>query len=198
MAYVTLATFKTYTENQRTGTSNDARLQAALDAAHQGIDDYLGRAMVVADTGSARSFAPTGGDILLDIFDCTTITSVVENGLTLTAGTDYQAEPLGAINASGAASPYWTLRRLNGTGWYADRANYGRATVVVTATWGWASIPYPVVEACKMLAKDIAQARELRGDVGGFGEFGSVRIRQNPIVSSMLASYRKLPRWDVI
>ena len=197
MAYVTLQTFKTYIENERTGTANDDRLQAALDAAHQGIDDFLGRAMVVASGSTTRSYAPDG-DELLTIHDCTTITAVTENGVTLTAGTMYQAEPLNNLTESGATWPYWQLRRLNGYGWYTNPASYGAVTVTVTGTFGWAAIPTPVVEACKMLAKDIAAARELRGDVAGFGEYGVVRIRQSPQISGLLAPYRKTPRWAVL
>lgn len=197
MAYVTLATFKNYLENQRTGTANDARLQAALDAAHRGIDDYLGRPMVVADTPSARLYAPDG-DELLTIHDCTTVTVVTENGATLTAGTDYQAEPLNNLTDSGQTWPYYTLRRLNSVGWFCTASNYGAATVSVTGTWGWVAIPHPVVEACKMLAKDIAGARELKGDVGGFNEFGAVRIRQNKLIADLLKDYRKTKLWDVL
>ena len=196
-AYVTLATFKSYIENKRTGTANDDRLQAALDAAHRGIDDFLGRTMSVAGSASARSYAPDG-DELLTIHDCTTITSVTENGLTLTANVDYQAEPLNGITETGATWPYWQLRRLNGYGWYTNPPTYGAVTVSVNAAWGWAAIPYPVVEACKMLAKDIAAARELRGDVAGFGEYGVVRIRQNTQINGLLAPYRKTPRWAVL
>lgn len=197
MAYVTLATFKAYLENQRTGTNNDNRLQAALDAAHQGIDDYLGRPMVVASTSSTRSYAPDGDELLV-IHDCTTITTVTENGATLTAGTDYQAEPLNNLTDAGATWPYWQLRRLNGYGWYCTASNYGAVTVTVNASWGWQAIPYPVVEACKMLAKDIAGARELRGDVAGFTDFGAVRIRQNAQIATLLGPYRKVQKWAVL
>jgi len=123
---------------------------------------------------------------------------VTENGATLTAGTDYQAEPLNNLTDAGQTWPYYTLRRLNGIGWFATAGNYGAATVSVNASWGWLAIPYPVVEACKMLGKDIAQARELKGDVGGFNEFGAVRIRQNKLIADLLKDYRKTKMWDVL
>jgi hypothetical protein len=189
-AFVTLATFKTYLENQRTGASNDARLQAALDSGHRAIRDYLGRGVSTADaSATVRSYAADGDEVLF-IHDCAEITAVTENGVTLVAGTDYQAEPLNGIGADGETWPYYQLRRLNGIGWYTNPASYGAVTVTVNAKWGWPDVPTPIVEACKMLSKDIAAARELRGDVGGFGEFGVVRIRQNSLIASMLAPYK--------
>lgn len=189
MAYVTLTTFKAYIQNERTGTANDDRLQAALDAAHQGIDNWCARKFAVASGSSARVYRPAPGSRMLWVHDCTTITSVVEDGTTLASGTDFQPEPLNGITAAGESVPYDCLRRLGYQAWWYED---DEPTVTVTASWGWAAIPSPVVEACKLLAKDIATAREVQfGDVAGFGEFGAVRIRSNPQVAALIAPYRR-------
>lgn len=187
MAYVTLTDFKAYLEASRTGVSNDQRLQAALDAAHAAIDDHLGRAMVVATGSTTRLYAPDD-DLLLNINDATAVTVVAESGVTL-AATAYQLEPLNGRNIAGTVTPYNMIRRLGGC-WYAG-PTFGQATISVTATFGWAAIPAPVVESCKILAKDIALTRELRGDVAGFDDFGAVRIRQNAQLAGMLQPYRR-------
>lgn len=186
MAKVTLAVFKVYIENQRTGSDNDARLQAALDAADRGIDIHCGRNIAVAGAASERVFrpgSPTSRYLAID--DCTTITSVAEDGSTLTANTDYVADPLNQLSQWGETWPTEGLFRVDRY-WY---WNDVRTTVSINATWGWTAIPTPVVEACKMLAKDIAASREFRGDVAGFGEFGAVRIRQSPQLLAMLDDY---------
>lgn len=188
MAYVALSTFKAYLENQRSGTGNDDRLQAALDAAHQAIDNACARRFAIASGSSARVYRPgSTGSRELWIHDCTAISSVVEDGSALGA-TEYQAEPLNGLTWAGESVPYTCLRRTAGLAWWWD---HDEPTVTVTATWGWAAIPTPVVEACKILAKDIALTREVQFDVANFGEFGALRVRQNPQVNALLLPYRR-------
>ncbi len=193
MAYVTLESFKAYLITQRGSAANDSHLQAALDAAHQAIDNHCARKFVVASGSSARVYRPRSRTSpLLSIHDCTAITSVVEDGTTLVSLTDYVAEPLNGLTWSGESVPYDSLRRVSGHWLYEDAP-----TVTVTASWGWAAIPYPVVEACRMLAKDIATTREVQFDVAAFGEFGAVRIRQNPQVNALVSPYVRIESWGI-
>lgn len=190
MPIVTLSTFKDYARNEL-GTADDAAVQSALDAAHYSAYDYLGRSLEPAGAASARSFVPLSADVL-DIDDCTTITSVVNNGITV-AASDYQAEPIGNRSGSMATVPFTHLRILTGD-WYMWN---NRASVTVTATWGWASAPAAAVEAVKILAKDILHQRDNRSGVAGFGEFGSVRVRQNPYVAMLLDPLRRGDSWGI-
>lgn len=197
MAYVSLSTFKVYIQNERTGTDNDNRLQAALDAAELGVNRFCGRKFDVASGSSARTYSPPGPTHkLLSIHDCTTITSVVEGTTTLTSGTHYVPLPRNGLTWAGDTVPYDSLERIGaGTCWYYDQ---GATAVTVTASWGWAATPAPVIEATKLLAKDLARAREVEfGDVAGFGEFGAVRIRSNPQVAALLAPYRRIETWGI-
>jgi hypothetical protein len=61
----------------------------------------------------------------------------------------------------------------------------------VTAAWGWAVRPAPVIEATKILAKDILMQRDTRNGVAAFGEFGSLRVRLNPYVEELLKPFVK-------
>jgi len=132
MGIVTLATFKTYVRDEAAGL-NDTTLQGYVDAASQGLNNACGRQWVVASGGAtARSFQPSGWSQTLFINDCTTITSVVDNGSTLVAGTDYQAEPLNHLSDAGETVPYYRLYKPR-TYWI---SNSGFASVVVTRGCG--------------------------------------------------------------
>jgi hypothetical protein len=191
VAICTLSTFKDYARNEL-GTADDTAIQAALDAAHSSAYQYVGRSLEVAGASSARTFVPIAYD-LLRIDDCATITSVVNNGTTLTTA-DYQAEPVGNRNFSGAYQPIEQLRMINGGAWYIDS---GKATVTVTAAWGWSAAPAAGVEAVKILAKDILMQRDTRNGVAGFGEFGSVRVRMNPYVAMLLDPLRRVASFGI-
>lgn len=186
MAIVTLPDFKSYARNEL-GTADDVTILAALDAAHEMAYDYLGRSLELAGSASVRQFVPQSLTVLR-IDDCTTVTSVVNNTTTL-AASDYQTEPVGNRAASGAYRPITMLRLINGGSWYMDA---GEATVAVTATWGWSAAPAAGIEAVKVLAKDILHQRDNRSGVAGFGEFGAVRVRQNPYVTMLLDPLRRV------
>lgn len=190
MPIVTLASLKDYARNEL-GTADDVAIQAALDAAHYSAYDYAGRQFELAGAASARTFVPTSWHIL-EISDCTSITSVVNNGTTV-AASDYQAEPVGGRSDSGATVPFTRLRMLTGA-WYCWN---GQASVTVTATWGWAAAPAAAVEAVKILAKDILHQRDNRSGVAGFSEFGAVRVRQNPYVAMLLDPLRRIEAFGI-
>ena len=187
MSYVLLADFKSWVRNEL-GTAEDSILQAGLDAAVVAVNEHCGRSFTVAGAASARSFVPESYRLVI-IDDCTSVTSVVENGAAV-AASGYQLEPLNGRRPSGLAVPYDQIRRIYGD-WYIDASDEGRATLVVTAAWGWAATPAPVIEATKILAKDILMQRDTRNGVAAFGEFGSLRVRLNPYVEELLKPFVK-------
>lgn len=183
--------FKNYVRDQV--STDDATTQAALDAATVMVADFCQRDFALAGTATARSYTPPTSDTqVLRIHDCTTITSVVEDGATLSAGA-YQAEPVNLVSWSGLTRPIEQLRRY-GTPWF---YNQGRSTVVVTATWGWSAVPASVVDATKIIAKDILVQRNNNSGVAGFGEFGAVRVRMNPIAIDLLRPLRRVEAFGV-
>ncbi len=187
MAYVSLTDFKSWVRNEL-GTAEDSILQAGIDAAVIAVNEHCGRSFDIAGSPSARSFVPESYRLVI-IDDCTSVTSVVENGDTI-AASGYQLEPLNGRRPSGLAVPYDQIRRIYGD-WYIDATDEGRATIVVTAAWGWAVRPAPVIEATKILAKDILMQRDTRNGVAAFGEFGSLRVRLNPYVEELLKPFVK-------
>ena len=178
--YLTVASYKDWA-NDDTSASDDL-IEEAINASEEWIDTESGRRLVVVDgstTATAQSFRPDGS-CYLNIPDAAEITSVVENGTTLTEDTHFQAEPFGNLHPTTAAyRPYDRLTRLDAF-WY---TNGPRATVVVTAKWGWTAIPSAVVTAARVLTSDWLANRQVRlGVVGSTADGFSIGIRENPNV----------------
>lgn len=188
----TTEVIKSYLRNEKP-TEDDALYGEALNAAIRTISDACQREFVVAGTPAARSFVPDHCSGWLYIGDCTSVTSVVENGTTLTVGTHYQLEPVRSTNWAGMTQPYNALRRLDGW-WY---TNGPRATVAVTAAWGWAAIPDRVVEAIKLLTKDIIDNREVSLGLVAVTEQSGISARMNPVVRSTIDAFRSVQSWGI-
>lgn len=169
---------------------------AAINSAENDIDTALGRRMIVAaGSATARSYAPkVPNTSVLMIDDAATITSVVENGVTLVAGVDYRAEPTNGVNAAGDPVPYHRLVRL-GAHWHYSTDH--TLTVVVTATWGWSAIPALVVDACRVLTRDSLANRHTRFGLAGITEAGGVGVRENDLVTKMKSRYGRSRRFGI-
>lgn len=185
MAIVTLAAFKAYVRDEAAGL-NDTVLQGYIDAASQALNNACQRKWVVASGGATpRSFQPHGLSCLLPIHDCTTITSVVDNGVTLTTGVDYQPEPLNHLSAAGETVPFHKLMKPS-SHWYSSN---GLASVVVTATWGWAAIPFQITQACLVLGKELCNNQDVRFGIVAVNEAAAFGIRQNKVVRDAVEAY---------
>lgn len=184
MAYVDDETLRAYLKVQRVDPADDALMLAARDAAEGAINDYTGREFIVASGSSTRTFTSSNGD-LLTIPDATSVGLVVVNGTTL--GTDeYQLEPLNGRTSSGRQVPYSRIRRWS---YWIQPGFAGQAMITITANWGWTAIPPQVVEACKILTKDILANRDVNFGIAGFGDY-AVRARANPQVGMLLQPFR--------
>jgi hypothetical protein len=63
--------------------------------------------------------------------------------------------------------------------------------VEVTGVFGWPAVPAPVVQATMLVASELFRLRDAPFGVAGFGEFGAVRVRENPKVAALLDPYCK-------
>lgn len=184
MAYLSLDEFTGYVGSEL--AADRTSLQAALLAAEQAINDHCGRNFnTTATSATARSYLPCGDVVVThDIGDTTGL--IISNfGSTVASGT-YQLEP-NPVSWAGVTQPYYRIRLLNGAYW---TQSGGQATVTVTAKWGWPAVPAQVVEATAILAKDLAHLRQNRFGVAGFGEYGVIRVRDNPHVVMLLSRLR--------
>jgi hypothetical protein len=183
VAYVTLPEFTTYVGSEI--AANQPDLAIALAAAEATINEHCQRCFdVAAVTSITRRYVPESSTVVRihDIADNTNLV-VTDDGTTVAAA-DFQLEPLNGLLKDGTVTAYHTLRRINGSSWMWG----GReATVSVTSTrWGWVAVPAKVKEATLVLAKDFAALKDTRFGVAGWGEFGVVRMRENPQVMFLL------------
>lgn len=185
--YVSVSTFKDYARVE-TATADDTEIEAAINAAEQQLDIACQRRFVVASGATARLYAPQTLT-LLRIHDTTTVTAVVNNGVTVAAA-NYQLEPVNGLTWAGETVPY-TQVRLLGTGEWDFGDFDGKASISVTGTWGWAAIPAPIVEACKVLAKDILGNRDVRFGLVAVTEAAGISARTNPIVRTAVEQYKR-------
>ena len=127
-----------------------------------------GRSWTLATgTPSTRYYAPRAvGQDLIRIHDCVSVTSVTNDGTTVpvwaTATGGYQLEPINGLDWAGETRPYQSIRYI-GSRWKFD--NY-RATVAVSANWGWSVLPSQVVRATYAIAKDFWAYRNSENTAG--------------------------------
>jgi hypothetical protein len=167
----------------------DALYEDAINAAETIIDNACRRRFeLVADAAVAeeRLFRPTGSATLY-INDCTEITSVVSGGATLTLDTEYSVEPLNGLSEIGEPWPYYALVRYGG--WWPYYTYGPTAFVAVTAKWGWPAIPPQIREACKIIAKDVFNQRDIRFGLVTVSDVGGVGTRENRIVRDAVRDY---------
>lgn len=180
--YLERETFRDWTRNEIKG--GDDLIDQAIAAAEELIDSEAGRSLVLVDESvapTAQQFRPLHNVPFLDIPDAAEVTSVVENGNPLVVDEDYVLEPFGNLDpATQAWRPYHQVTKAHGC-WY---TNGHLPTVTVTARWGWAEIPAVVVEACKVLAQDWLEHRNVRlGVVGSTNDGFSIGVRSSPLVA---------------
>lgn len=180
--YASLAQMKTFLKRDPEDTRDDELIQAALESVTAEIDNVCERTFNRDLVATARTFPVCLGALRVDDFYSTA-------GLII-GGTAY-------------SSTTWTLRPRNGVlngrrGWaYTSIVPaYGitssltvGADVTITALWGWADVPAPVHEACKIATADTLGLKDARFGVAGYGEFGPIRVRDNAMVMRKLQPY---------
>lgn len=197
--YATLAQVKS--SLRLTDNIDDPLIELAIEAASREIDSYCSR--VFYNMGTSARFFSASDPYFCPIDDLISITelatALTSNGnydtvwANPTAGQnngDYQLEPLNATAPTdGIISPYTGIRAL----WrYLFPTIGGNALVRVTGTWGWASIPTPVKQACVIQAARIFKRNDSPLGVAGFGDMGVMRVssQMDPDVRQLIEPYR--------
>lgn len=193
----TIISVKQVKDYLKDATTYDEWLFAeANDAAVAYLTNQTGREWVevtAATTATARVYRPTMYSDVLWIHDAASITSVVENGATLTAGTDYIVEPLNNLSAGGAWRPTDRLIRWSGP-WYHDGP---KPTVTVTAKWGWSTMPTGYLVPFCVCAKAYLEARDVALGLVGISETGGVGQREAKAVADFIRDYRGHASWGI-
>lgn len=191
--YATLAELKS-----RVGisdTDDDSKLTSALTAASRALEKWCKRQFNDAGSATARVYYPLDPRLVV-VDDFHTVTGLIVAHDTDDNGTfdetwltgDYQLEPLNGIRDGVDGWPYQRIRAVEALTFYSGR----RPSVQVTARWGWAAVPAPVKEATLMLAEEIFKMKDAPFGVAGFGDFGFVRVRDNPKVATLVKDYRRI------
>jgi hypothetical protein len=107
----------------------------------------------------------------------------------LAINTDFQPHPRNAL-LEVPACPYTELRIVPvGSQAFFPRAMYGRASVQVTAKFGWPAIPDDVLQACMIQAGQIAKAKDAVFGGVALGDGGAamyLRATLNPMARALL------------
>jgi hypothetical protein len=175
-------------------TAGSDRLIGAVLSASRGIEKFCNRQFNDAGSASARVYRPDSRcGVRVDDF-CTVTGLVVKSdddndGVfeTTWSAVDYQCEPLNGVVDGESGWPFWTISAVGNRVFPC----YRRASVQVTARWGWDEVPAAVTEACRIAAEEVFKLRDTPFGVGGYGDFGVIRVRDNPFTARMLNPYRR-------
>lgn len=175
-----------------TGTNEDDALEEALRAASTWIDNHTERQFGADVDASARIYhsLATGALWIDDFWTTDGLVVKTDSGNdgtyeTTWTSSDYQALPA----TSHTGWPYGRLLAVGNRSFSNDRGV--RSPIEVTAKWGWATVPSPVKEATLILAEALHKLKDAPFGVAGFDQWGSVRVRENPYVCSLLEPYRR-------
>ncbi|GGK32138.1 hypothetical protein GCM10010124_26160 [Pilimelia terevasa] len=177
-------------------TEDDFEIQQAVETAAREIDDWCKRHFF-RQAGTRVYAADSPYRCTVD--DLVSVTSVRTDEAgdgafeTTWAGSDYQLRPVNAT-AGAVPRPYRQVWAVGGRTWPHHRAVLARAErVEVTGVFGWPAVPTNVKAAARILAAEQLKLKDAPFGVAGFGEFGAVRVRDNPIAVRLLRSYRRRP-----
>jgi hypothetical protein len=188
--YATLAELKAYASVQK--NTHDDLLGDALSAASRGIELVCHRQFNTDAAATARVYRPLHGRIVeVDDFHTTTGLVVATDGAgdgtydTAWTSADFQLEPLNGVVGGQPGWPFSMVRAVNSLLF----PTAGRASVQVTAAWGWPAVPTPVKQACLIVAEELFKLKDAPFGVAGMDTYGTVRVRENPMVMRKLAPY---------
>lgn len=189
-SYVTLNQLKAHLGIDLTDTAKDDLLTVALQSASQEIENHCHRQFNKVDSPSARIYRVDFCElIVVDDFYTTA-------GMTIKIGpigggfgpawatSQYRLEPQNGVVNGIPGWPYW---RIALTPWAVPLFSFEE--LEVTAAWGWGAVPAPVKESCLLLAAMNWKLRDAPLGVAGFKDFGTTKVRDNPIATARLCPY---------
>ncbi|MBN1174527.1 MAG: hypothetical protein JXA67_20330 [Micromonosporaceae bacterium] len=187
--YITRAELAAYV--RIADTQDDAELDVAITTASRAVDSWCNRQFGLADAPVARTYTAeydyVQGLWVVPIDDLMTV-----SGLTVAVdGTAVTAYSLSPVNAAADGRP-WTRLVFTDD---AEATPLGDAgEVVITAQWGWTSVPGPVKLATRLQASRFMVRRDSPFGVAGSPTNGSelrLLARVDPDVAVSLRGYSR-------
>jgi hypothetical protein len=190
--YCTLNDLKASLRIPVSDTIDDDLLELAIESASRDIDQASERFFY--SSAETRIFMPQDSlnTVIDDLSAVSTIkTSSAANGtfdITWTSS-DYQLMPLNGI-AGGMVLPYDRIYAV-GDYWFPQAGQ--EATVEVTGTFGFTSVPTAIKQATVLLSARIFKRNDSPGGVMGFGDLGIIRVgRMDPDIEKLIQPFRKI------
>lgn len=173
---------------------DDTIIERAIESATDTISLYCDRSFL--STTATRKFTPESKNLVY-IDDLVSVTSVkissAANGvydITLSAS-DYQLEPLNGV-VGGISG--WPATAIRAVGSYEFPFWQDRATVEVTGSFGWASVPRNVRQATILQAARVFKRGDSPMGVISSPDLGFIRVgsKLDPDVAQLLEGYRSM------
>lgn len=174
---------------------HDARLETAIEAASRMIEAECRRKFTPDSVVSARVFYPLSS-YRVYVDDISTTTGLIvatdpgnDGTFDVTvASTDYQLEPLNGVR-DGITWPYTSILAVESTWWPCTT----RASVQVTAKWGWPAVPVDIEQACLVQAVALFKAADAPFGATGTIDGGVLRIRSalHPTAAALVKPFRR-------
>jgi len=180
-----------------TDTQDDFELTLAVQAASRSIDEICGRYFWRGT--DTRTYIPESmwRQSVDDLVSVTTL-KVDRDGdgvyeETWTSGTDYALEVApGRYNtgSKGEQWPYTAFTVINSgkllpfiwPWWHLD-------AIQVTGVFGWPAVPLAVKQAALIAAADLFKLKDAPFGVAGISDLGALRVKDNPMITKLLARY---------
>lgn len=193
--YCTLDELKDYLKIPAAKENFDDLLEDALASATTEINETCNRQFNRVDDdedATERSFERVNPNLVyVDDFYTTEDLVVTVADVDLTLGTDFQLMPLNGVVSGEPGWPFWKIKVRDGIVVPAGGFS-GEAPVVVTAKWGWAAVPAPVKQACKIMAAENFQMKDTPFGVAGMDMFGTpLRVRDNRIAAGKIMRFTR-------
>jgi hypothetical protein len=190
--YITATEFKT--RIGATTNTSDLRIAEHIAAASREIDSMCGRRFNADAAATARIYHPIDSHrvIIDDALEITAVaTDTADDGSYSTswASTDYATYPLNGVGPNRQSGwPTTQLVAIENRTFPLHR----RASVQVTAKWGWTAVPDDVKEACYLIAHRLYYERDVpSGVLPGSAEFGGTGLRELRSVDKLLKPYKR-------
>lgn len=178
-----------------TSDTSDLEILGAVTAVSRWIEDHCER--VFYRTTATRTY-PATGPYRMAVHDLVSLTSLKTDPdgdgtyETTWTASDYQLLR-GSMVLRPEEVPYTGIKAI-GSYLFPENCATGRENLIeVTGVFGWSSVPDPVRQAAAVWATDLLKLSTMAFGIAGYGEYGAVRARPNPIVDALLAPYRRNP-----
>ncbi|MDG4796211.1 hypothetical protein [Micromonospora sp. WMMD1082] len=174
-------------------TMSDLEILGSVTAVSRWIEDHCERTFYRQT--ATRTYDATG-PLRVAVHDLVEVTALATDDgsgsyATTWAPSDFQLLR-SAMVLRPEESPYTAIKAVAGRSF--PSCTSGREQrIQVAGVFGWPMVPEPVRQAAAIWATDLLKLGTMAFGIAGYGEYGAVRARPNPIVEALLSAYQRMP-----